>query len=81
MQCHENDYIQIDELKICYTAETDNLNELMSIEIGSYFDLYGYRFYRIISDRFRYYFEVWEKDEQVAWLKFGLYKQDAGTAR
>lgn len=73
MQCHENDYIQIDELKICYTAETDNLNELMSIEIGSYFDLYGYRFYRIISDRFRYYFEVWEKDEQVAWLKFGLY--------
>ena len=73
MQCHENEHIQVDELKICYTATPDDLNELMNIEIGSCMVLYGYRFCRSISDRFRYYFEVWENDEQVAWLKYGLY--------
>ena len=73
MQCHENEHIQVDELKICYTATPDDLNELMSIEIGSSMELFGYRFCRAISDRFRYYFEVWENDEQVAWLKYGLY--------
>lgn len=70
---HENDHIQIDELKICYTTEADNLNDLMSIEIGSFIDLFGYRFYRSVSDRFRFFFEVWENDEQVAQLKHGLY--------
>lgn len=70
---HENDHIQIDELKICYTTEEDNLNDLMSIEIGSFIDLFGYRFYRSVSDRFRFFFEVWENDEQVAQLKHGLY--------
>ena len=73
MQCHDNEHIQVDELKICYTATPDDLNELMSIEIGSSMELFGYRFCRAISDRFRYYFEVWENDEQVAWLKYGLY--------
>ena len=73
MPCHERTYIQIDELKICYTAEADSLNELMSMEIGSHFELHGYCFHRIVSDRFRYYFEVWDDDEQVAQLKFGLY--------
>ena len=73
MQCHEKEHIQIDELKICYTAETDCLNELMSREIGSYIELHGYGFHRIVSDRFRYYYEVWDDDEQVAQLKFGLY--------
>lgn len=80
MQCHENEHIQVDELKICYTATQDDLNELMSIEIGSCMVLYGYRFCRSISDRFRYYFEVWENDEQVAWLKYGLYT-DLSTAK
>lgn len=80
MQCHENEHIQVDELKICYTATPDDLNELMSIEIGSCMVLYGYRFCRSISDRFRYYFEVWENDEQVAWLKYGLYT-DLSTAK
>ena len=80
MQCHENEHIQVDELKICYTATPDDLNELMSIEIGSSMVLYGYRFCRSISDRFRYYFEVWENDEQVAWLKYGLYT-DLSTAK
>lgn len=73
MQCHETNYIQIDELKICYTAEPERLCDLMSIEIGSYLELHGYRFQRIVSDRFRYYFEVWEEDELVAQLKYGLY--------
>ena len=73
MQCHEKEHIQIDELKICYTATPEDLNELMSIEIGSFMNIYGYKFCRTISDRFRYYFEVWENDEQVAWLKYGLY--------
>lgn len=70
---HENDHIQIDELKICYTTTADNLNDLMSVEIGSFADLFGYRFYRSVSDRFRFFFEVWEDDEQVAQLKHGLY--------
>ena len=67
-------------MKICYTATPDDLNELMSIEIGSSMELYGYRFCRAISDRFRYYFEVWKNDEQVAWLKYGLYT-DLSTAK
>lgn len=70
---HENDHIQIDELKICYTTTADNLNNLMSIEIGSFIDMFGYRFYRSVSDRFRYFFEVWKDNEQVAQLKHGLY--------
>ena len=70
---HENDHIQIDELKICYTTTTNDLNDLMSIEIGSFIDLFGYRFYRSVSYRYRLYFEVWEDDEQVAQLKHGLY--------
>lgn len=73
MQCHEKEHIQIDELKICYTAETECLNELMSIDTGSYLEIHGYGFHRIVSDRFRFYFEVWNDDEQVAQLKFGLY--------
>lgn len=73
MLLHENDHIQIDELKICYTTTADNLNNLMSIEIGSFIDLFGYRFYRSVSDRFRYFFEVWKDNEQVAQLKHGLY--------
>ena len=70
---HENDHIQIDELKICYTTTADNLNDLMSIEIGSFIDLFGIRFYRSVSYRYRFFFEVWEDDEQVAQLKHGLY--------
>lgn len=70
---HENDHIQIDELKICYTTTADNLNDLMSIEIGSFIDLFGYRFYRSVSYRYRFFFEVWEDNEQVAQLKHGLY--------
>ena len=34
MPNHEKDHIQIDELKICYTAETDNLNEFFNISSG-----------------------------------------------
>lgn len=73
MLCHEKEHIQIDELKVCYTAEAGSLNELMSMEIGSYLELHGYRFHRIVSDRFRYFFEVWKDNEQVAQLKHGLY--------
>ena len=73
MPNNERDHIQIDELKICYTAETDNLNEFINTEIGTYLEVHGYRFHRIVSDRFRYYFEVWNSDEQIAQLKFGLY--------
>ena len=73
MPNNERDHIQIDELKICYAAETDNLNEFINTEIGTYLEVHGYRFHRIVSDRFRYYFEVWNSDEQIAQLKFGLY--------
>ena len=79
MPNHEKDHIQIDELKICYTAETDNLNKFFNIEIGTYLEIHGYRFHRIVSDRFRYYFEVWNSDEQIAQLKFGLYTDISTT--
>lgn len=79
MPNHERDHIQIDELKICYTAETDTLNEFFSTEIGTYLEIHGYRFHRIVSDRFCYYFEVWDNDEQIAQLKFGLYTDISTT--
>ena len=79
MYDHENEHIQIDELKICYTADPENLTELMSTDLGSYIDLFGFRFYRIISDRFRYYYDVWQDDKQVAQLKFGLYTDLSST--
>lgn len=79
MYDHENEHIQIDELKICYTADPENLKELMSADLGSHIDLFGFRFYRIISDRFRYYYDVWQGDRQVAQLKFGLYTDLTST--
>lgn len=79
MYDHENEHIQIDELKICYTADPENLTELMSVDLGSHIDLFGFRFYRIISDRFRYYYDVWQGDKQVAQLKFGLYTDLSST--
>ena len=79
MYNHENEHIQIDELKICYTADPENLTKLMSVDLGSHIDLFGFRFYRIISDRFRYYYDVWQGDKQVAQLKFGLYTDLSST--
>lgn len=79
MYDYENEHIQIDELKICYTADPESLTELMSAIVGSHIDLFGFRFYRIISDRFRYYYDVWQDDKQVAQLKFGLYTELSST--
>lgn len=63
----------IDELKICYSTGKDDLKCLESVEAGNYADVFGYRLYRGVNDRFRFYFEVLEDREPVAQLRFGHY--------
>ena len=46
--------IKIDELKICYVADIENLMNFEAVEAGKFIDYFGYRFYRIINDRFRF---------------------------
>lgn len=73
--------IVIDELKICFNADAEQLNQLQQISIGCYEDFYGYRFYRITNDRFRYYFEVSFDNQHMGIIKFGCYTdvEDAKT--
>lgn len=68
--CH--DYkIVLDELKICYKAENiDCLNVLKSVDVGECAFVGEYTFYRVINDKFRFYFDVVEAGEHVAIFKF-----------
>jgi hypothetical protein len=65
--------IKIDELKICYVADIENLMNYEAVEAGKFIDYFGYRFYRIINDRFRFFFDITLYGEQVAQMKFGHY--------
>ena len=65
--------IKIDELKICYVADIENLMNFEAVEAGKFIDYFGYRFYRIINDRFRFFFDITLDGEQVAQMKFGHY--------
>ena len=71
----------IDELKICYVASCADLSRLEMVEVGGYVDMYGYRLYRIVNDRFRFFFDVFRDGEPVAQLKFGHYTdmEDSAT--
>lgn len=71
----------IDELKICYVASCTDLSRLEMVEVGGYVDMYGYRLYRIVNDRFRFFFDVFRDGEPVAQLKFGHYTdmEDSAT--
>lgn len=63
----------VDELKICYIANKEDLSHLEMVEVGEYADMFGCRLYRMVNDRFRFFFDVFNNDEPVAQLKFGLY--------
>lgn len=71
----------VDELKICYVADHDDLVTLEMVEAGGYADVLGYRLYRTMNDRFRFFFGVSRDGEPVAQLKFGHYtdSDDATT--
>lgn len=65
--------IAIDELKICYVAHQDSMLVLENVEVGDYLDYLNYRFYRLTNERFRYYYDVFDAEGEVAQLKFGHY--------
>lgn len=72
--------IVIDELKICFVAaDKDRLNALVNVEAGGKITIDDYTFYRVINDKFRYYFDVVEEGEQVAILKFCHYTDFENT--
>ena len=76
-----DDVILIDELKICYVASNDGLSHLEAVEVGEYADMFGYRLYRMVNDRFRCFYDVVQDGNPVAQLKFGHYtdRDDATT--
>lgn len=63
----------IDELRICYIAEVSDLKQLNKVEIGGSVTIGKYTLYRIVNDRFGYYFDVCADGQQVAVLKYGLH--------
>lgn len=65
--------IKIDELKICYVTDIENLMKFEGAEARKFIDCFGYRFYRIINDRFRFFFDIMLDGEQVAQMKFWHY--------
>lgn len=79
MQYNEKDEIVIDELKLCYIADREQMACLAEVAVGSSVELYHYKFYRFLNERFRFFFEVVEDGVKVAHLKFGHYtdKEDA----
>lgn len=73
MQYNEKDEIVIDELKLCYIADREQMASLAEVAVGSSVELYHYKFYRFLNERFRFFFEVVEDGVKVAQLKFGHY--------
>lgn len=71
MRFNEGNAIVIDELKICYLANQEQVKCLMDIEVGSAVQLNGYTFYRLLNDRFRFFFDVVADHQLVAQMKFG----------
>lgn len=71
MQYNENNDIVIDELKLCYLADKEQMECLAAVEAGAYIDVHNYRFYRFLNERFRFFYEVFEDGTRVAQLKFG----------
>lgn len=69
----------IDELKMCYVADQERLEELKCIASGEYINIPGFRLYRVISDRFRYCLDIFSDGDKVAQLRFGLYTEDDGS--
>ena len=81
MQYNERDEIVIDELKLCYIADREQMACLAEVEVGASVELFHYKFYRFLNERFRYFFVVVEDGVEVAQLKFGHYTdmEDSAT--
>ncbi len=79
MQYNENDEIVIDELKLCYIADREQMACLAKVEVGASVEMYHYKYYRFLNERFRFFFSVVEDGVEVAHLKFGHYtdKEDS----
>jgi len=73
MRYNENNEIVIDELKLCYLADREQLACLLSVEVGDTVVIDRYLFYRFLNERFRFCFNVVEDGESVGQLKFGHY--------
>ena len=76
----KNDDIVLDELKICYLADDKVLAPLGMVEAGEFADIFGYRFYRLTNDRFRFFYEITSAGTPVAQLKYGHYTDQEDKA-
>lgn len=73
MQYNENNEIVIDELKLCYVADREQMACLADVEVGGWLEQHRYKFYRFLNERFRFFYSVVEDGAEVAQLKFGHY--------
>lgn len=73
MQYNENNEIVIDELKLCYVADREQMACLAEVEVGGWLEQHRYKFYRFLNERFRFFYSVVEDGAEVAQLKFGHY--------
>ena len=73
MLYNENNEIVIDELKLCYLADREQVSCLSDVEVGASIDVFGFKFYRFLNERFRFFFDVVEDGVEVAQLKYGHY--------
>ena len=49
------------------------------VQAGGYVDMFGYRLFRMVNDRFRCFFDIFRDGEPVAQLKFGHYTDTDDT--
>ena len=74
----------IDELRLCYSAESTLLDELSRIRIGEYINYGDFSLFRVVSRHFKYAFDVLYSDlddnKKVATLRYGHYvEQEQST--
>ena len=65
MQYNERDEIIIDELKLCYIADREQMACLAEVEVGASVELCHYKYYRFLNERFRFFFVVVEDGVEV----------------
>lgn len=68
--------IVIDELRICFVADAQQLQFLQAIDVGCYKEYYGYRFYRLINDRYKYYYKIVFDNQEMGIIRFCSYTED-----
>ena len=78
MQCKE---LRIDELKICYTAVESTLLPLINTKIGESQTINVFNLYRLVNDRFKYFFEIRHRGRTMGQSRFGLYTDRGGEIK